>query len=67
MENSMEFNGIQWNSMEFNGVSLNFPWNSIGFLWNSIEFYESEVDGTWKIPWNSMEFRQLTEFDGIRF
>jgi hypothetical protein len=21
----------------------------------------------WKIPWNSMEFSQLTEFDGIQF
>jgi hypothetical protein len=40
--------------MEFH---LNFPWNSIAF-------YETAVDG---IPWNSMELRQLTEFDGIRF
>jgi hypothetical protein len=38
-----------------------FPWNSME---NSMEFYESEVDG---IPWNSMEIRQLTEFDDNRF
>jgi hypothetical protein len=35
------------------GIFHGIPWN-----------YETKVDG---IPWNSMEFRQLTEFDGIRF
>jgi hypothetical protein len=38
--------------MEFNGIFHGIPWN-----------YETEVDGME----NSMEFRQLTEFDGIRF
>jgi hypothetical protein len=61
MRNSTEFlgkfYGIQWNYME-------------------LEFHKTEVDG---IPWNSMEFhefhgkfhgmefREFTEFDGIRF
>jgi hypothetical protein len=40
--------------MEFHGIGI------------PLNFYESEVDGI-GIPWNSMEFRQLTEFDGIRF
>jgi hypothetical protein len=43
------------------GIPWNFP--SI-FPWNSMEFHETEVDG---IPFYSMEFREFTQFDGIRF
>jgi hypothetical protein len=42
-----------------------------------MEFYETEADGihvllcfkilVFFIPWDSMEFHQLTEFHGIRF
>jgi hypothetical protein len=53
--------------MEFHGKFHGIQWN------NSMEFHGTEVDG---IPWNlmefngignSMEFREFTEFDGIRF
>jgi hypothetical protein len=64
---------------KFHGIPWNFSWNCMensmknfhekksvkwfcGIPWNSMEFHGTEVDG---IPWN--EFRELTEFDGIRF
>jgi hypothetical protein len=58
-----------WNfSLEFHGIFHGVPWKKIHekirqmFMkipWNSMEFHETEVDG--------ISFRELTEFDGIRF
>jgi hypothetical protein len=44
------------------------PWCSFTQNYNyMLVCWTGTIRIPWKIPWNSMEFRQLTEFDGIRF
>jgi hypothetical protein len=63
--------------MEFSGIGIpwNFPWN---FSWNSVEIHRNlwnfmklrlmEFHGNqWNSMENSTEFREFTQFDGIRF
>jgi hypothetical protein len=47
--------------MEFHGIFHEIPWN---FPRISTEFHRISWNWGW---WNSMEFREFTEFDGIRF